>query len=153
MPKRTYAPTRLSFLNDLLSVESQQKEKIANKLGITRQSLNAMLRVDDCRVSLLFKIADALDYDVKIEFDFPGKKNLLVVKKGPGVTDKKLQGLIELMKQKSLNTADMAKILGMTQTGFCYILQKDDTRMSNLYKIAEQLDAQLVVNITKKQQA
>lgn len=146
--------THLKFLTDFMEETGLTIANIAELVGLSRQAVYYWFKKDEVRLSLIYKLFEAYNYN--IEFDFirdrstegePAKVEMEVERqKMPG--GKRLEFLASALKRYNIARDDVQPKMNVGTTTIYYWLSHDDVFISYMYKFAEVTGLRFAIKIT-----
>lgn len=117
---------------------------IAQKLGVTQQSVSGMFMKDDIKLSRAESIAEAYGYQLKLFF--PKRENILGLTPPPSLLKEKdfpnignLAGLYRYLLDSNITLNSISTRIGMSFGVIQRAFSKGDIFISTLYEIAKEL--------------
>lgn len=148
---------RLWFFTDLLKAGLSQKE-LAKVFNVSPQNLNASLKRDDMKLSLIEKRLGDLGYTFSFSLrltDKPERKYAEMGRLLDYYYGRKRGARLENLKlfqiAYGITNKNLAEPVRMNQTGVNRWFKVDDISISYLYIIAQHFDAELEITVKKKQ--
>lgn len=148
-------------LGELLNfLERQHPEglaiiNIANKLGITQQSVSGMFMKDDIKLSRAEEIADAYGYELKLYFPkresifgITPPMSLLKEKEYPNIGN--LAGLYKYLLDSNITLNHISQRIGMSFGVVQRAFSKGDIFISTLYEILKELNIDVYWSFEEK---
>lgn len=135
---------KLKFLVDFMRANRINCQTIADRLGLTRQATNHMLRADDALLSQVERIAKEFGHILYISLSRPGDDSVRfdnISKSIPSGLEfrstRRLKFLFDAMAYLSLNHKEVSAALNMHENAVKYWFDTDDIRIRHIYKFAK----------------
>lgn len=147
----------LGFMNILLEEAGISKKELARRMGRAQQTIIGSFLKDDSDISRLQEWADAIGYELTFKFKTTDPKmdrtlyNLRITDpEGNPIKKSRLYYIAKLLQLCDISYVDIAEITGLTPGAISYSFKRDDIRISHLYKIADTLGWELLIDAKKK---
>lgn len=158
------ASRRMYFLEHIIKSQSLTWEKVAEKCGVSQQSISWMMVSDDAKLTRVKDILKALDISITLEYVWsknaePESENeqrfeiqgLLCINNAaidPIVNEaldenKNLYFLARFLADSHISVLDFSKKAGIPKQYLKRYFEKDDIRISTIYEIAEACDLKI----------
>lgn len=158
----------LIFLVQFMRGSNQSIIDLANRIQKRKTTVYAMFKSDDALLSNIERIFNAYDCNIQFGFTNKPKDNTnpnIFIDSNAFVTnssleekygDKRLYFIRVAMANRGINTIELSNLIeskgySCTKQTIQHWFNTDNIYISNLYKIADALDADLTIKITKKQ--
>lgn len=167
---------RLWFATTLIKNSRITRQELGQRIGMSPENLHYLLDIqDDCALTTLKSILEAIDIDCKVHFDIDPYKKSETVKEKPRydfVGDVKIEVnnsvsnviidcpenanmrfLADLVMQMGLSARAIADMSGIPASTFMRFFQKDDIKISYLCRIAEATGRTITWELNKSKKA
>lgn len=142
----------LKFIGEFLEVNYLSTPMIAEKMGISRQSVYYWLKKDDMMISTIYALFDAYGMKIRFELKEPGVKESALKIPVSGATSKKPNiGFFEAyLKRNGLKRIQVAELLGVKKCTVDHWFQFDDCFFSYICKFAQLNGLEMKYSVTHK---
>lgn len=145
----------LKFMTEFMKLNNISTPDIADRIGISRQSVHHMLSVDDMRLSMAERIISAFGYTLDIDLvkdgDIPPLDIEEYLQKFPRtkVQKNRMTFLRAASIRYGIDLKTMGQRAGLGMSTMAYYTQNDDIFIAQLMMIAESCEMKVKITITE----
>ncbi len=147
--------TRLSFLLEEMETLRISKTELAERLGISVPSLYMIFKRDDMKVSNAIMYSERLGFEISFRLEKKGDNVKESLERIFSMTEeadrKRLAFLMFAITKYGLVKTQLARDLNIEKCAVSRWFRVDDILISNLYKIAELNNLEVVIELNRKE--
>ena len=142
----------LKFIGEFMEVNGLSTTMIAEKLGISRQSVYYWLKKDDAMISNIYGLFDAYGLKIRFELKEEGTEESPMKIPGVGIAVKKPRiGFFEsFIKRKGIKREQVAEVFGVKKCTVDHWFQFDDCFFSYICRFAQLNNLEVKYTVSHK---